>query len=185
MSPEQADHQWLFEENLSCELSVPCRLDPGTGTSGDGAEMRLRAISLVEDGRVEDSEERHEKGFALQRIEAKLDLVLALCGQLLRTRQEGLVHSTFRLSSRGVQLPLPAGTNPPPAGTRLTFHFQAAEWLPDPVSLPVMVLAGRPEDSQHLLLKFDPISPVLQELMERHVFRLHRRHIAHQRHIQR
>ena len=179
MTPDQAE-QWLFADTLGCELSLPCRLVAAGPAVADGAEMRLRAVGLVEDGRTEDNEDRQEKGVALQRMEAKLDLLLALCGQLLRDRQPGMPTLPVRFSSRGIVMPLPA-VDLPTGAQPLALQFQAAEWLPDLVCLPVRLLAR----SDRLYLAFDGLSPVLQDLLDRHVFRLHRRHVAQQRQLQR
>lgn len=183
MTPEQAGQQ-LFAEHLDCTVELGCRIEPWRVLGRDGAEMRLRAVSLVEDARADENEERQDR--TLQRLEAKLDLVLALCGQLLRERSSALAVRPVRLSARGAAFALAAGDAPVQAGAAVVFTFQAAEWLADPVSLPARVLAVEADGaSTRVHLAFQEPGHPLDELLERHVFRLHRRGIAQQRQAQR
>lgn len=76
----------LFADTLSCELRLPAGFhvtaDPGSHAT---AETLLRSLGQVEDLRSEDSsEERGELPLLVQRMDAKLDLILALIGRLVR-----------------------------------------------------------------------------------------------------
>lgn len=82
----------LFADTLSCELRLPAGFhvtaDPGSHAT---AETLLRSLGQVEDLRSEDSsEERGELPLLVQRMDAKLDLILALIGRLVR--QLSLIH---------------------------------------------------------------------------------------------
>ena len=170
----------LFDNTLWCDLVVPGRLHDETVAADSGAEMRLRAIAFVEDGRIEDSEERQEKGPAFQRMEAKLDLLLALCGRLLAGQEAAPPPLSLRLSARGLVIHLPSQADSPASPRAVS--LQVADWLPDPVTLPVTEISRTTDDNGlHLALQFDGLTPNLQEALERHVFRLHRRNVAQQR----
>jgi hypothetical protein len=179
MDPAAAD-QALFADTLYNDLVLPLRLDTQPPALSSGSEMRLRAIALVEDSRNEDSEERGEHAAALQRMEAKLDLVLALCAGVLAQQRQPLLPLPVRWSARGVRVDWPASAGPLPAVCGIT--LQAADWLPDPIQLPVQVLATEASaGGSRIWLGFTPLSDALQAALERHVFRLHRRQIASNR----
>lgn len=175
-----AAEQALFADTLYNDLLLPLRLDAQPPTATSGSEMRLRAIALVEDSRNEDSEERGEHASALQRMEAKLDLVLALCAGVLAQQRPPLLALPVRWSARGLRVDWPASAGPLPAAAGIT--LQAADWLPDPIQLPVQILAEQAgAEGSRVWLGFTPLNDALQAALERHVFRLHRRQIASSR----
>lgn len=179
MDSHSAD-QTLFADTLCCELSLPLAMAASAPHTHSGAELRLRAIAMVEDGRIEETDERSENALVLQRLEAKLDLVLALCASLVADRTSQLQPVTACWSARGMRLQLPAGQVLPQPLRGVS--LQAADWLPDPVQLPVRMLAHQTDgDSQQLWLAFDALAPGLQAVLERHLFRLHRRQVAQNR----
>ena len=179
MDPRNADDA-LFADTLCCSLSLPLQLVASVPQSHNGAEMRLRAIATVEDGRGEETEDRGENAQLLYRLEAKLDLVMALCASLVAERSHGLQPMAVHWSARGMRVQLPASQALPQplAGINL----QAADWLPDPVQLPVQLLAEQVDGaSRQLWLGFTPLGDGLQAVLERHLFRLHRREVAQSR----
>lgn len=179
MDPHSAD-SLLFDDTLFNDLDLPLMLDAQPPATTAGAELRLRAIALVEDGRSEDSEERNENTPALHRLEAKLDLVLALCASLVAQQRPPLLKVPVRWSARGLRLHWPHSAGPLPAVASIT--VQAADWLPDPVQLPATVLASQQEAGGLLVwLRFDALGDGLQAALERHVFRVHRRQVANSR----
>lgn len=179
MDPLSADSS-LFDDTLFNDVELPLMLDPQPPATTAGAELRLRAIALVEDGRSEDSEERNENTPALHRLEAKLDLVLALCASLVAQQRPPLLTLPVRWSARGLRLHWPHSAGPLPAVASII--VQAADWLPDPVQLPASVLASQADtDGQQVWLGFGPLGDGLQAALERHVFRVHRRQVASSR----
>ncbi|MEG8101614.1 PilZ domain-containing protein, partial [Xanthomonas hortorum] len=122
------------------------------------------------------SEDRGDMPLLVQRMDAKLDLMLALIGRLVRQADTGLIQGTVRWSVRGIRLSC-ASSQPP--GTVGSVCLQPSDWLPELVQLPAEVLASAHDDHDHWLwLRFAPLSPGLQDALERHLFRLHRRQIA-------
>ena len=176
MTPREADVA-LFGEALACEEVRPARFEPDTSEAAAPdaaalhaealrAEAFLQALAVVEDSRGEDPEEHGATGLALQRIEARLDLLTTLVAGLLKA----------------------ADRDPPRAlrwsalGSTGWLRIQPSDHLPQPVQLPVRVLAVEPAaDGSRLWLRFEGLPPALAAALERHLFRLHRREIAERR----
>jgi len=174
----------LFNDTLSCDLVLPARFVAGADVARPGAsEMLLRSVAMVEDSRTaDDGEERAEGSVQLQRLEAKMDLALMLLGRLLHQAGSALPASPARWSHRGLRLDAEqaAGLSP---GTTGVVQLQPAEWLPDHVELPAVVLAQTTlqNGSSRLWLQQLPASDALASAVDRHLFRLHRRQIADSR----
>ena len=174
----------LFGDSLACDelrpaAFLPGAIDPASAQAhGQRAEGLLRALAVVEDGRGDEPDEHTAADLALQRIEAKLDLLTALVARLAHSGHDD-PRQSLRWSARGACLPV---AEPVPAGTSGSFRIQPADWLPEPLLLPATVLActGAGED-RRLWLRFGPLSPPLDLALERHLFRVHRREIAERR----
>ncbi|WP_369938768.1 PilZ domain-containing protein [Xanthomonas medicagonis] len=178
--PAEAD---LFHDTLSCELALPADFKLGNGAGRFGAaEALLRGLAQVEDLRSDEgSEDRSDLPLQLQRMDAKLDLMLVLLGRLARQNEDGLPLRPLRWSRNGVRLELGSRSNAP-SGAAGLLRLQPSDWLPDYLELPVRVLAeAAAAGSFHLWLRFETQPPGLQEALERHLFRLHRRQIADSR----
>lgn len=187
MNPLEIQHPAeteLFAETLSCELDLPADFQLGSATvRASAAEAVLRGVAQVEDQRVDDGgDERGEASPALLRMEAKLDLMLVLVGQLARQAGHALPLRPLRWSRRGIRLE--TGTRSgAQAGAAGTLKLQPASWLPENIELPVTVLAEAASGNggYFLWLRFDDLGPALETALERHLFRLHRRQIAESR----
>lgn len=172
----------LFADTLTCDLALPASFEAGNSTIHPGAaEMLLRSVALVEDSRGgEDNDERGTDGSVqLQRLEARMDLVLVLLGRLLRQSADALPLRPLRWSRRGLRLELGQRTGSP-AGTQGVVRLQPADWLPDHVELPVRVVAeaANGNGGHYLWLRLDEPGSALEMALERHLFRLHRRQVA-------
>ncbi|WP_372390310.1 PilZ domain-containing protein [Xanthomonas sp. NCPPB 3582] len=171
----------LFADTLSCELRLPAGFRAG-GDAGaqSAAETLLRSLGQVEDLRSEEaSEDRGELPLLVQRMDAKLDLMLALIGRLVRQGDSGLVQNLVHWSVRGIRLNCATGHA---AGTAGVVCLQPSDWLPELVQLPAQVLASAGDGhDQWVWLRFAPLAPGLQDALQRHLFRLHRRQIAEAR----
>lgn len=173
----------LFDETLSCDLAVPADFIRGSGTVRAAVgEQLLRSIALVEDGRSEEHEDRTEASQAVQRVDAKLDLVLMLLGRLVRQQGEPLPLRPLRWSRRGIRLELGPRSGAA-IGSAGLVRLQPSDWLPDHVDLPVDVLAEAANGAggHYLWLRFSGLGEGLELAMERHLFRVHRRQIAEAR----
>ncbi len=173
----------LFDDTLSCELSLPAVFEAGATPKRPGsAEMLLRSIALVEDARnVDDSDERNENSLQLQRLEARLDLTLVLLGRLLQREAPSAPATPLRWSRHGLRLQC-AQLGGFVAGTAGVVSLQPAEWLPDAIELPVVVLAeADTAQGTQLWLRLGGQNEALLAAVERHLFRLHRKQIADSR----
>ncbi|WP_028917077.1 PilZ domain-containing protein [Pseudoxanthomonas sp. J35] len=176
----------LFAEALSCELVLPADFRAGADAGRQAeAEALLRGLARIEDLRSEDGgEERGEAHLQLQHMDAKLDLALVLLGRLLSQSAPALPACPLRWSARGLRLQLgqPDDGALPAAGTAGVLRLQPADWLPDRLELPATVLAVAPTPGgAWLWLRFPPLKPGLEDALERHLFRMHRRQIADER----
>lgn len=183
MSPTDAD-QLLFADALTFCSEFPAAYSAVAPESGSveralsRSEATLHSIAMIEDTQVDEPDDHHGTDVALQRVEAKLNLILELLGKLARRGADALPLRPMRWSRRGVALHQPFGTADDPSGFLL---IQAVSWLPQPLELPVERLASDPASGngeQILYLRFAPRPPALEAAIERHLFRLHRRQIA-------
>lgn len=179
----------VFGDTLACEEVRPATFLPG---ELDATSLRvictrsdalLRAIAVVEDTRSDDADERTTQELALQRVEAKLDLLTALVATLVNSQEPHDPPQAIGWSALGVCLPVNGATaSAATPGTAGIFRVQPCDWLPEVLQLPATVLANVADaDGHHLWLRFEPLPAVLVAALERHLFRVHRRAIAESR----
>lgn len=179
--PGAAAEQRLFGDALSCEVELPLELvvSDGRGRQAQAASL-LGSLARLEDLRKDDGEDHGDLPLLAQRMDAKLDLILALLGHVAQ-RANPMPLREVRWSRHGLRLDVDGG----PAlavGDALVLRLQPADWLPDHLELPAVVLdqAALPS-GQRLWLAFSDLRLDLSEAIDRHLFRLHRRQIAEQR----
>lgn len=176
----------LFDETLSCELALPAEFRIGSAVIRPGtAEILLRSVALVEDARGDDGhDDRSDATLQVQRLEAKLDLVMVLLGRLVRQSSQDLPLRPLRWSRRGIRLEQGARSGAAP-GSMGVIRLQPCDWLPDHIDLPVVIVAEAANGSgaHYLWLRFEGLSDALEMALERHLFRLHRRQIAEARRL--
>ena len=182
----QAAEAELFGDVLVHQDRRPAAFLPGaTGTAAAHvasarAEMLLTALALSDNARTEDGDEHAEPSSALQRVEAKLDLVLGLLGTMLRERGDLPPPTVLRWSTRGARIDVLGDALAIRPGARGALRVQPADWLPDCIELPAHVIAV---DGARTWLAFEPLSPPLADALERHLFRLHRKQVAESRRL--
>jgi len=171
LEPAAAESQ-LFGDSVACELHARVEIVAGAPMPGalDEAERVLRDIATVDERRGEESDPSHTTDPALRRVEAKLDLTLRLLSHALPSLQ-GPAFQAVRLSSLGLRIDALAVW--PEEGA--TLRWQAADWMPLSLTLPVTLIARTPGQSWWA---FQPLGDSLADVLERHVFRLHRRWLA-------
>lgn len=176
----------LFDETLSCEVALPAEFRIGSAVIRPGtAETLLRSVALVEDARGDDGhDERSDATLQVQRLEAKLDLVMVLLGRLVRQSAQDLPLRPLRWSRRGIRLEQGSRSGAAP-GSMGVIRLQPCDWLPDHIDLPVVIVAEAANGSgaHFLWLRFEGLSDALEMALERHLFRLHRRQIAEARRL--
>ena len=176
----------LFDETLSCEVALPAEFRLGSAVVRPGsAETLLRSVALVEDARGDDGhDDRSDATLQVQRLEAKLDLVMVLLGRLVRQTTQDLPLRPLRWSRRGIRLEQGTRSGATP-GSMGVIRLQPCDWLPDHIDLPVVIVAEAANGSgaHYLWLRFEGLSDALEMALERHLFRLHRRQIAEARRL--
>ncbi|MFI8570843.1 PilZ domain-containing protein [Stenotrophomonas bentonitica] len=176
----------LFDETLSCEVALPAEFRIGSAVIRPGtAETLLRSVALVEDARGDDGhDDRSDATLQVQRLEAKLDLVMVLVGRLVRQSAQDLPLRPLRWSRRGIRLEQGSRSGAAP-GSMGVIRLQPCDWLPDHIDLPVVIVAEAANGSgaHYLWLRFEGLSDALEMALERHLFRLHRRQIAEARRL--
>jgi len=168
----------LFDGAVACELTARVRVQSGPPEQGsaEAAERLLRDLAMMEERRAEADDPAHPTDPALRRLEAKLDLTLQLLSQALPALAPPPPRAV-RLSARGVRIEASAADASIADGVA-TLAWQPGDGLPLLAHLPVRCLAHRTDASWWA---FEPLEPALADLLERHVFRLHRRWLAAQR----
>lgn len=176
----------LFDETLSCEVALPAEFRIGSAVIRPGtAETLLRSVALVEDARGDDGhDDRSDATLQVQRLEAKLDLVMVLLGRLVRQSAQDLPLRPLRWSRRGIRLEQGSRSGAAP-GSMGVIRLQPCDWLTDHIDLPVVIVAEAANGSgaHYLWLRFEGLSDALEMALERHLFRLHRRQIAEARRL--
>lgn len=171
----------LFGDALGCEERLPAAFLPGSSPApGAGSRdlMLLRALAMMEEGADPERDDADPRGADLARVEAKLDLVLALLGAVVASRAPALPLVPLRWSRLGARLRLPAQPASP-AGV-LQVHLDPR--LPQALELPARLVGTEALGAECLAwLRFDGLEPALEAALERHVFRRHRRAVAEAR----
>lgn len=175
---EAAADAALFEGAVACDLAARLRIQPGPPPTGstEAAERLLRDLAMMEERRAESDDSAHPADPALRRLEAKLDLTLQLLAQALPALAPPPKRAV-RLSARGLRID-DAAIDAALADGPATLAWQPGEGLPLQAHLPVRCVAREGERSWWA---FEPLEPAVADLLERHVFRLHRRCLAAQR----
>ena len=182
----QAAEAELFGDVLVHQDRRPGAFLPGpTGTAAAHvasarAEMLLTSLALSENARSEDGDEHAEPSSALQRVEAKLDLVLGLLGTMKNQRGDLPPPTVLRWSTRGARIDVLGDALAIRPGARGVLRVQPADWLPDCIELPAHAIAV---DGARTWLAFEPLPPPLADALERHLFRLHRKQVAESRRL--
>ncbi|GAB3738664.1 hypothetical protein GCM10028794_21630 [Silanimonas algicola] len=175
---EAAADALLFDGAVACELSARVRIAPGAPPAGsvETAERLLRDLAMMEERRGEADEAAHPPDPALRRLEAKLDLTLQLLAQALPALAPPPARAV-RLSARGLCIEA-SEADAAIADVPATLAWQPGDGLPLLAHLPVRRVA---REGARSWWAFEPLEPAVADLLERHVFRLHRRWRAAQR----
>ena len=137
-----------------------------------GAEASLNEVRVHEALKDESPALLHE----LQRLEFKLNILLRLTAELA-TRNNALPpRYTIRLSARGMEW---IGDAAPAAGATGMAELYINPALPQPLKLPCSVRGERAADAARVAqLEFAGLSEPVIELIEKLIFRHHRRFVA-------
>jgi hypothetical protein len=137
-----------------------------------GAESSLDEVRVHEALKDESPALVHE----LQRLEYKVNILLRLTAELA-IRSSGLPKAQHvRLSSRAMEW---FGDDAPAVGSTGTALLYVNPALPQPIKIPCVVAGDRISDNARVAqLRFAGLSDAVVELLEKLIFRHHRRLVA-------
>ncbi len=138
-----------------------------------GAEASLDEVRVHEALKDESPALLHE----LQRLEFKLNVLLRLTAELARRTVAGPPPRRIRLSAVGLELP---GENSLSAGSTGMLDLYINPTLPQPLKLPAIVVGNRDRaDAEPAArMQFSGLSDQVVDLIEKLIFRRHRRLVA-------
>jgi len=148
-------------------------LDELAGVDARNREL-LSALLLCDEAASEVEEEA--QGEHWHRLDAKLDLVLSLLGELL-LQQRGMPPARrLRLAGEWLAIEACPGEELPAIGERLRLRLYLSPRIPRPLDL--LARVSEKDETGLVRLQFDAIADATRDLLERHVFRQHRRAVA-------
>lgn len=182
LTPTQA-HEALFGDILTLHETRAATFLPGALDDASlqrialQGEALLRGLAVIDDGAPRADDPEHPVDPALLRMEAKLDVLTLLMTGFAAS--QGALDAPVDLtwSARGAEVLVQGAFA---IGSEGTFRMAASEWLPTPLMLPASVIASEAGDGNvtRVWLRFGPLSPSMEDALERHVFRIHRREVA-------
>lgn len=174
-----------FQDGLSYQAQVPLvwrSLDSDQSMEAlhSGNEQTLRLLAAVEEY-YPDSSEDHSQNHDYARLELKLNMVLELVGQLLAAQHPLPPARGLRLNAHGAEWRENDAT-PPQVDDRLLLEVYLSPDMPRALRLPVRVRHVQSSvDGALVTAEVEPLSESVVELLEKFIFRRHRRSIAHSR----
>ena len=137
-----------------------------------GAESSLDEVRVHEALKDESPALLHE----LQRLEYKVNILLRLVGELA-VRSSGLPAAhRVRMSARALEW---FGGPAPPSGATGLLALYINPALPQPLRIPCVVVGQRIiDDARAIQLRFAGLSEAVVDLLEKLIFRHHRRLVA-------
>jgi hypothetical protein len=184
MSEVQATGGELVYEDRVPFAWHPLTPDPGPlerARMWDAALTRLNAILTVgEAAPSEAPEEGHPRVQDLARLEARLNLLIAVVGELLAVQRPPPPARVVWLSGQWVEW---EEGDPPAPGDSVLVELYLNPGVPDAVALPAQVerVAGEPGGAMRVRVSFGEVPAPLRNALEKLIFRYHRRHVAEQR----
>lgn len=141
-------------------------------------EQVLHLVAALEEHHHEPADEHSPQAHELARLDFKINLVLELVGELL-TRQLSLpAEREVKLSAQAIQWAEPEAGHPGP-GAWVLITLYVHPQLPKPLTLLGEVRAAAP--SGRVVAELRGVSEAVRDLLEKLIFRHHRRSIAHMR----
>jgi hypothetical protein len=174
-----------LSEGLIHEAELPMRWSiveaKPTGSEVSRAWRRngqlLQILLASEDHKSSLLDEQGERSQELQRVEAKLDLLLALVSELVREERAPGQELPLKLGAGGLSW-MGSGAAPAP-GQYVWIELALDPFLPGPLPLPAKVLeVEKGLEVFTVLAAFVGQDEELRELLQKVLFRYHRRTVA-------
>lgn len=173
-----------FGQGLIYEDMVPLRWralnEPHTAVElahlQDGNEEVLRVIGVLDEHLSEGVEEHAPLSQEMTRIETKLNLLLALLGQLFTLHYPQPPARSVKLTPNGVEW---VAAEPAQVDDYGVVELYLSARCPRPLVFPgTMVKADATLAGHALAVKFRDLNDVVKERLEKIIFRHHRRRVA-------
>jgi len=159
------------------ELECP---DNGYTRIAEHNEHVLRCVNLLGEQMREKVEEEVETDSAIIRLEAKVNLLLELVSRLEQRINQTPEVTDIRLASGGVEWGC-HGT-PPDIGLPIWVYLHIDNRVPEAMKIPARVMTVVEDaDKSTVVAGFEALGEMVQELLEKMIFRHHRRMIAQSR----
>lgn len=176
----------LFNEGLvyQANLALAWRpyvagQDPNAEALNLANEQTLRLLAAVEEFYPEAGDE-HAQNHELARLESKLNLLLELVGELLTAQRPLPPARAVRLNAHAVEW-REAGDGRPKPGTPVLLEVYLSSEMSRPLRLMAQTVAADPAAPEAVLATVEHLSEPVVDLLEKCIFRRHRRAIAHSR----
>ena len=143
-------------------------------------EHVLRCANLLGEQIRERVDEESETDSALMRLEAKVNLLLELVSKLDQRINQIPEAIQVRLASNGIEWI--CGGTPPALDSSIWINLHIDNRIPEAMKIPARVLTLCEEpNGTSVGAKFESLGEIAQELMEKIIFRHHRRMVAQSR----
>lgn len=141
-------------------------------------EHLLQGMITLQEHHSDTTEEDSENTNEIKRIELKLDLLLEIVSQLKKPCEEDPDTKPLRLGAKGIAWKS-TGSPLPEAGQHLWVTLRLDPRLPRPLKLQGEVVAvDKGGEADRVLVKFQDLGQKVTELLEKIIFRHHRRQVA-------
>lgn len=140
----------------------------------------LKALAALNEAAPEAGDEVPQTAAELQRLDLKLNLLLEIVGQLLANQRTLPAPTQVRLGHSGIEW---VAQDCPPSGAQVCIEVYLRSELPSPLKFHgIAVIVDSTEGvgsvGQRVQVRFVGLSSVLQDDLEKFIFRRHRRSIA-------
>jgi hypothetical protein len=140
-------------------------------------QSRLKVILALDEVIHETADETADLNQDLQRLDFKINVILELLGQIMVQNNPMPESTAVKLGPRAIQWQM--DSTPPAVGEALEVQAYLDHRFPFPLLLSGMVGQVTPQESGVLVhLELDELAEAAQDLLEKYIFRCHRRHIA-------
>jgi len=162
---------------VSADMPIPELLH-----AHESNEELLRSVSVLEEYAQDSSDDNSVMNHEIVRIECKVDMLMDMVASLLHEHIDIPDSTPIRLGGNGVQW---VSETVPAVGTHVQISFYLNRKFPKPVVLFGQVVQSNDndnEDEYNVTAIFEHMVDVVQSLLDKQVFRQHRRAVALERH---
>ncbi len=169
---------------LSCDVNLPFEWSPFTGScSGLSPSIEqanqncLKIVLGLDEGMNEAPDESAELSQGLQRMDFKINIILEMVGQLVSQNIQMPISTDIKLGPKAIQWLAP--TNPPELGQMIQIKTYLDARFPFPFLVFGSVTSITPvKGGDCIVMKTAQENSHSLELLEKYIFRCHRRQIA-------